>query len=244
MNRRIICFALIGLATGMSSCASHILKGEGKRITMPISGLSFNSIDIGVTLKAVINVVAGAATTVELTGWENHLKHLKTKSENNKFIIDSDLDPDLSFGKTSEIELNITVPSLQALNLDDATVAGIHGNLTGKEFKLDISGAGKVLIDSLNVSDFSTVVSGAGNIEINGGSVHTANYQVSGAGKIKAYPLKSSETITSISGAAKAELTAPEKLTVDINGAGVVKYKGHPTVTQEISGAGTITNAN
>ena len=228
----------------LSACNGHVLKGEGAKTTEVVQVATFAAVDISVSVKAVISVVAGAAPHVELDGYANLLQHIKTKVENNKLVVTSDLEDDWNFASSDGTTLKITVPDLDGLSLSGATNADVHGILSGGEFKLDIAGAGKVVIDSINVDNFSTVVSGAGEIEVKGGAVHNANYQVSGIGKIKAFPLKTSETTTSISGEGKAELTAMQKLNVDINGAAKIKYKGHPTLTQEISGSGTISDAN
>ena len=228
----------------LSSCNGNVLKGEGKNISSTLTVPPFTAIDISVMSKAIITIKPGAQPVVVISGFENHVKHIKSRTQNSKLSIYSDLDESWSFGSNHHNLLKITVPSLESLNLNGITDADIYGNLSGKDFKLDISGAGKVLIENINVTDFSTVVSGTATIDVKGGTVHSANYQVNGAVKINAFPLQTSELITSISGTANAELTALQKLSVDINGNGKIKYKGHPALTQQISGAGTITDAN
>lgn len=228
----------------LPSCINHVLKGTGNRTAKTVNPAAFNAIDISISSKTTITIQPGATPSVEICGYENHLKHILTKVENNKLIIYDDLKPNWTFGNKKEIEFKIIASSLEEVEISGATNAAIHGNLTGKDFKLDISGAVNVIMDSINVTDFTAEMSGAANIEVNGGTAHTATYEVSGAAKVKAFQLKTMETTTSISGAAKAEVTAAEKLTVDISGAGKVHYKGHPAITQDISGAGTITDAN
>ena len=143
------------------------------------------------------------------------------------------------------ISVQITLPVITALSLEGASDADVHGNITGSEFKLDISGASNAVIDNIDVDNFTSMVSGAANIVVKGGAVKLAKYEVSGASKIKAFPLQTTETYASISGAGKGEVTATQRLTASISGAGTIKYKGHPAnVTKDISGAGSIAEAN
>ncbi|MBC7553142.1 MAG: DUF2807 domain-containing protein [Taibaiella sp.] len=246
MNHFKLCWTVLIIFSGilLYGCKGNTIKGEGKKSGIILTVPAFDELDISLLSKAIIHVEPGATQSVELWGYENHLRHIKSKTKKNKLCVYSDLDDDWQFGNNNENTLKITVPSLSALSIGGAADAWISGNLTGDDFKLDISGSGKVNIDNLNVTDFSTVVSGSGNINIKGGSVKNANYQVNGSGKITAYPLQTSELFTSISGTANAEFTATEQLTVDINGTATVKYKGHPKVTQSISGSGSIVAVN
>ena len=133
----------------LCSCNGHVLKGEGPKTTTNFQVGNFQSLDIAVSVKAIINVVAGASPKVEVSGYENLIKHITTKLENNKLEINSDLGDSWILGNDKTTVLNITVASLDELSLDGATNAEIHGSLTEKEFKLDISGQGKIKIDSL-----------------------------------------------------------------------------------------------
>jgi predicted small secreted protein len=245
MKKSIFLLAIVAvIAITLPSCVNHVFHGEGAKITKTTNLAPFSSVEISINSVATINVQPGAQPSIEILAYGNHQEHILTKVENNKLTVYDNLKPHWTFGPKREIELKITVGSLDQLELNGATEANIHGNLTGKEFGLDISGAVKVTMDSMNVTSFKADLSGAADIIINGGSAQTAEYEISGAGKVKAFPFKTSESTMSISGAAKAEVTANDKLTVEISGAGKVAYKGHPVITKDISGAGTITDAN
>lgn len=235
-----VCFAMMIFA---SSCKRNVLRGEGNKTSSTPSVASFNAVNIDISVKADITVQSGVQPGVELSGYENVIKHIKTTVKDNVLYIKSDL------GEMWDIDGNdvtakITVPSIAALTLTGAPDADMHGNIAGPDFKLDISGASKVVIDNINVDDFSSEVSGAADIEVKGGAVKKASYEISGAGKILAFPLQANETTASISGAGKNEVTALSKLNATISGAGSIKYKGHPSITQEVSGVGSISDAN
>ena len=244
MNKYLLSLALVfGLIILTTSCKTNVLKGEGKKITDAPAVTPFNAVVIDVSLKAVINVQEGASAGVQLNGYENLVKHIKTKVENNTLRIYSDLDDTWTMD-SDDVTATITVPSITKLKLTGAPDADIHGNISGSDFKLDISGASTVKMDNVNVDNFSVDVSGAANVEVKGGIVKHAQYEVNGAGDLKAYPLQSNETTVTISGAGTGHVTALQKLTANISGAGTIKYKGHPAISQDVSGAGTIADAN
>ena len=239
-----VLLAMLCSSVLLNACHGRGIRGSGEKTSNKLSVTGFTAIDISVPVKAIITVQPGAETFVEISGYANLLEHVKTKVENNNLHVFMDKDISWNFSSNNETILKVTVPSLSALSADGSVDADIHGVLSGASFGLDISGAGKVIIDSITTSNFSTDVSGAGNITVKGGTVQNATYHISGAGKIKAFPLQASAVKTEISGAAKAEVTALQSLSVDVNGAGSIRYKGHPTLTKDISGAGTVYDAN
>ncbi len=222
------------------SCKRNVRKGEGAKGTATPAVTSFNAIDIDLSIKANITVQAGAQPSVQLNGYKNLLDHIKTTIKDNTLYITSDLD-DIWIVSGDDVVATIILPSLTSLSLSGAPDADIHGNITGPEFNLDISGSSKVIIDNINVDTFTSDASGVANITVKGGAVKKATYDLSGAGSIDAFPLQSEETEASISGTGKSELTALKKLDASISGAGSIKYKGHPTVSQDVSGVGSIT---
>ena len=245
MNKRVFFLPVfIGVAMVCFACTGRGIRGEGQVVTNKLSVADFTALDLSVPAKATITVQPGAATSVEITGYANLLEHIKVKNQGNKLVVYMDKDISWNFRSGDETRLKITVSSLSALTTDGAASAEVHGIISGKAFALDISGAGKVAVDSLMADNFTTDVSGAGDITVKGGTVHTASYHISGAGKIRAYGLQAEDVSTEISGAAKAELTATARLTVSISGAGSIRYKGHPAITKDISGAGSLNDEN
>jgi hypothetical protein len=200
-------------------------------------------VEVELPLKVEINVQEGAQPSMKVSGYENVAKHIKGTIKGNTLVITDDLDDSWDI-KCDGMTVVLTVPSLTALSLSGAPDATIHGNVTGSEFKMDLSGACEVVIDNLNVDKLSSDMSGASEVTIKSGNVRVADYDISGAGDISAYGLQTKETSISISGAGDSKVSASEKLTASVSGAGEVKYKGHPSVSQNISGAGSVTAVN
>jgi hypothetical protein len=244
MTKSFLTFAcLFAIICALTSCRPNELRGAGTKSAVAPTVTLFNTIDIDVTLKAVINIQEGARPAVQISGYDNVIKHIKATVENGKLRIYTDLDDSWSIdGK--DLSVVITMPAITALSLTGAPDADIHGNITGKEFAIDISGASTIKLDNLNVDDFSIDIAGSGDVEIKGGTVKHAGYEINGAGELKAFGLQTAETEATISGTGTGEVTASQKLTANINGAGTIKYKGHPALSQDVAGAGTISDAN
>ena len=237
-----LCCVVCG-SIALASCRPNVLHGTGKKGTITPQTGSFTAVDIELPVKASITVREGASPSVTISGYDNVLQHIKAKVKGDALEVSTDLD-DTWRVDCDDMNVEITMPAMTALTLSGAPDANVHGNIAGNEFKLAISGASKVVIDNINVTTFTSEVSGAADIEVRGGAVRKSSYEISGAGKIKAFPLQSAATSASISGAGKGEVTALEKLDASISGAGTIKYKGHPAVTQNVSGVGSISEAN
>jgi hypothetical protein len=238
-------WVFIAVATAMmySSCGMNVLRGSGKKTTMTPTTSSFNAVDVTISSKIKIYVQEGTSEKIVLSGYENILKHIKTEVRHNMLYVSFDLD-DTWTVNDDDVEISISLPVLTALSMSGAPDAKIHGNITGNEFKLDVSGASDIVIDNINVDKFMVDLSGASELEIKNGTVRTASYEISGAGKIEAFKLLTEETSASISGAAESEVSVSGKLDASISGAGSVKYKGKPEITQHISGVGSVESAN
>jgi putative autotransporter adhesin-like protein len=231
---------LVTLLFFASSCKVNVLKGEGNKITVSPSVSAFSGVDISLPLTSTIKVVDGSQPGVSVYGYENLVKHIHTKIKDNKLYLYSDLDESWTMDYDG-MAVTITMPAINSLSLSGASDADVQGNVSGKEFDMELSGASRAVVDNINADLFSTGISGASNITVNGGNVKVAKYEVSGASKIRAFPLQTLETTASISGASHGEVTATQKLSADVSGAGSMKYKGHPAnVNKDVSGAGSM----
>jgi hypothetical protein len=243
MNKRIVSVFLISVYSILfASCAHHVVIGSGKDASEDRTVGAFDNIDISTSLHAIITVNPAAKPSLTLSGYQNILNNIKTEVKDNTLRIYTE--DDIQFSVNKKTEAIITVPSLSAVSLSGAPDANLHGNIAGKSFKLDISGAAEVVIDSVNASDFAADLSGAGLIEVKGGNVNHGEFDISGAGTIKAFGLLTNETVASVSGAGSCDVNAQQKLDAHISGVGKVRYKGHPVISSHTSGVGGVSDAN
>lgn len=240
-KRLLLAAAAIAFLFTFNSCKPVIGSGAVKDESRPVSA-SFNSIDISAPVKANITIQEGATASVQLSGYENLLKEIKTEIKDNTLHIT--LPDGMRVETDKEVIANITVPSLAALDLSGASDADIKGKITGNEFSLDLSGSSHVVAEDISTSKFSVDVSGSGHIAVNSGTIQEADFAVSGSGNISAFGLQSQSVDAAVSGSGSIELTAMQHLDAAISGSGNVKYKGHPQVSQDISGSGSVSDAN
>ncbi|GAA4470210.1 head GIN domain-containing protein [Nemorincola caseinilytica] len=223
-----------------SSCGANVLRGEGKKTTEIPSVDAFNAVDIRITSDVKVTVTEGSAYGIELNGYANILKHIRTEVKDSVLYIKYDLDDTWNIDDDN-MNVRISVPSLKALSTSGAPDVDIMGDIKGTSFALDVSGASSITIQSIHTETFTADMSGASELKVQGGVVKSAKYEISGAGQIEAFDLQTEETETSMSGAAKSEVNASRKLVADISGAGEVEYKGRPEVIKNISGIGEVT---
>ena len=120
---------------------------------------------------------------------------------------------------TKGIIINISSSSLTEVRLNGA-VSLTGSNLSGKDLKLDSSGASSINVD---------------------GSVTNLEADFSGASRLNAKSLRAVNAKVSLNGACSADVMVTETLDASISGAGVLSYSGNPkSVEKRVSGVGRI----
>lgn len=234
-------FAAATLLLVLNSCGRVRGSGPVGSENRTVAG-SFNSVDVSAPLDVQITIQEGATASVQLNGYENLLKEIKTEIRNNTLRIYT---PDgLRMATDKPLTAMVTVPSLAGLDLSGASKADVKGRISGDVFSVDISGMGAVHIAEVNTTKLDVDVSGAGDVSVESGTVQEASYSVSGTGDISAYGVQAKSAAAAVSGAGSIDLTATETLDAAISGAGSVKYKGHPKMSQHVSGAGSLEDGN
>jgi len=238
--KKILPVLLISLS--FTSCMRNVIIGSGNKINDTRTVTSFSAVDISAPVDASITIQDGATPSLQLSGYENLQKNIKTEVHEGKLLVYVPKGTELS---TSEkVKMTIVLPALNSVSLSGATDAQLHGDIRCADFNLDISGASDVVIDNLNVEKFTADVSGAAKVNIMSGHTNAATYDMSGAAKIRAFGLTTLKTDASLSGAGVADVEADGTLNVHLSGVGAVHYKGHPVITTEKSGVGVVSDAN
>ena len=244
MHRFVIAVSAASLLLFAASCRQPIVRGSGKELSQPrVTSGYFDKIEIDAPLDATINVVAGTAPSLNLTGYENILSYIETRVEDSTLHI-SMKEEDVHFYLKKNIIAIINLPSLRSLDVSGSSDATIKGNITGAALNISMSGSGDIKAENVNVADLSVDVSGSSDVSIGSGTTTKATYSIAGSGDISAFGLQTTETSLSISGSSDAQVNVSSKLSIEIAGSGDVRYKGHPAITQAIAGAGDVKDAN
>src|SRR4051812_5953594 len=110
MRKQILLSCFIIIALFCASCESRVMHGEGAIGTINPKVPSFNSVQVEIPLKVIINVRKGSQPSIKFTGYANFLLHMVTKVEKDMLFISSDLESRMAMEKS--ITAEITVPSL------------------------------------------------------------------------------------------------------------------------------------
>jgi len=224
------------------SCIRHVVIGRGKATTKTLQLSNFNQLDISASLHANVTVKEGEAFSVSLSGYENIVNEIKSEIKDSTLRVFTE--DDLDLGLKNNTELVITMPALRNLSLSGAPDIDVHGYIHASDFNIDLSGAGNINIDSFSVNNFTADLSGAAKLKISGAAATNGNIDISGAGAVNAFGLHCDSATVDISGAGKCDIYAVKLLQANISGIGKISYKGYPQLVKDITGAGTLANAN
>jgi hypothetical protein len=197
------CHHKFGQATG-----SGTMKLEKRAVP------SFRAVDISGAYN--VEIVVQKEPSLEIEGDDNLLPLVTTDVHDGVLEISNSK----SYSTKHEMNLRISVPSLDAISS---------------------SGASDIAISGVTSDGFSIDVSGAGHLQVSG-EAKSLEIKQSGAGDVDAKDLHAAKVNVHSSGAASADVYASEELRASVSGAGNVNYYGDPkTVNKETSGAGSIT---
>lgn len=235
-------YFLLIASVSLTACKRNIVSGHGESATEDRNTGSFTAVEIQAPLTATINIDSTAPSSLQLKGYKNLLSYIKTEVRGNVLYIH--LQKAIAFETDNDINAAITVPSLTAVTIKGSSDVDIHGNLKGDNFKLNVRGAGDIVIDNVQLNELRAELAGAGSLELKNGSINNTRYKVSGAGSIEAFGVNTNTADAELLGAGDMELSVMQKLDAEIKGAGSISYKGHPEITKHVIGIGSLEDAN
>ncbi len=218
-----------------------IIMGEGAISTQVLSLSDFNEINLSISSN--VTVTQGTTQEVKAIGHPNIIEKLKTAVSNNLWNIE------LEGGCYGDYQLfiEITVPNISLLKISGS------GNITVNDFsnqsalKSVINGSGDMILNKFEgITIFDATLSGSGSFTANNDitTLGTSNITSSGSGNYLGFEISSNNSTVNSSGSGSSEFTTVSLLNVTLSGSGNVSYKGTPTITQDITGSGSLINAN
>ena len=225
----------------MTACffGGERVKGNGNLKTEQRNVSAFDRVEAHGAIN--LFVTQGELQPVRIEGDENLLQYIEVVQQGGELEIKTrnniNLDP------TKDIKVYVSAPGYRRIAVSGASNIIGQNKISGSDLELDISGAGEIKME-VDVPEIKTEMSGSGAITLKG-QTRKFVLETSGAAKAMCYGLLSEETIVDISGAGEAQVYASQRLQVDVSGAGNVSYKGEvKNISQEVSGAGSVRNAN
>lgn len=198
-------------------CGSDFNRFEGSdnfvTITRDLS--SFDRISVNDDME--VNVVQSNTRLVEIVVNENLQDQLITRVNNNT------LDISLADGsyKNESFKINIQVPVLKSISLNDNTRANV--DITSDELEVNVDDSSDLKLQ---------------------GSANVLNINNNDDGSIKGFSFTTEILNTFSDDASDLEITCNGELNGSVNDASRVRYRGKPTVSASTSDAGRIIDAN
>ncbi len=217
------------------------ISGQGAITTQTLSIADFSGIDLAGASNVTIH--QGTTQEVKATGHLNIINRLKTNVSENVWKIQ------LEDGcyENYELSFEITVPNIEDLKLSGS------GNIVMNDFEnqgnldVEISGSGNIKINKFGGAEVLAVeISGSGQVLGNDDfeNLKTLTLAISGSGNYSGFSIQTDDCIVDISGSGNCNVFARNNLDVTISGSGSVFYKGNPQITSNITGSGSIIDAN
>ncbi|MCC2629793.1 MAG: hypothetical protein K0S14_3443 [Thermomicrobiales bacterium] len=191
-----------------------------------------------VSLEGVGTLVIEQGETESLTieAEPKVLQRIETEVRNGRLTIR----PDRSFETREPITYFLGAIQLNGIELAGAGQVEV-AQLNTDQLRIDGSGAGAVIIDSLTANTLDVTVSGNVQAEL-AGSVDSQTVAVSDAASYAAADLESRVASVTASGASQVTVNVTESLDVSVSGVARVEYIGDPDVTEDVSPAGSLRN--
>lgn len=236
MKKLILAFLLpLTGAALFSSCEK--VTGTGPAVTEIRNVTGFSGISVSTSGR--VNVYIGPVYKVELQAQQNILDKLETYRDQNQLVVKTK--PGVWIKPTETINVHITMPVLNYVNLDGSANIYVHGNAIAPVSAFRISGSGNIEADTLTVTDqFTATLSGSGDVKVMKGNINRQLLKTSGSGKIDMGSVISNKTEADINGSGSMWVHAQQELDVKIDGSGSVYYRGTPVVSTRISGSGRV----
>jgi hypothetical protein len=227
-------FPSVAIATAMlaAGCSAGLL-GSGRIVsqTRPVAGAS------AVSLAGVgdLTIVQGEPESLVIEAEDNILPHIRTKVDDGLLEISEEG----SVSPTKPIYFKLTISHLSKI------ISSGAGSVQSDKFSspglldLRVEGAGKVKLSQLECETLKVVLSGAGDVKLQG-RTRTQDVDLTGAANYVADDLRTQSTKLVISGAGHAKVWAMGELDVNISGTGDVDYYGTPQIKKQIEGVGSL----
>lgn len=236
MKQRLLPFiVLIILISSCNLVGGEKIRGNGNMKTENRTISSFDA--VYVSGNTDLFVKQDSIFSVRIEADENLMEYIITELDGSTLKIRSKDGVNLKSSRS--IKVYVSAPSFKHFNASGSCNIFGENKITSSEaIAIDISGASDVKME-LMAPQIETDLSGASSLTLAG---QTKDFKVNGSGStdINCFDLQTENTIIELSGAGSASVFASLKLDVRSSGAADVRYKGNATVSQKLSGAGSV----
>ena len=211
------------------------VRGSGNVIMQSRNISNFTGVSISSAMD--LYVKQDSAFSVKVETDDNLQRYIIVREEGGLLRISQE--NNLNLDVTGKIKVFVSAPAYKSLEATGACNIFSENMLSSNEaIDIDLTGASSASVE-LKSPKVSADLTGASALALKG---ETKEFSIEGSGSsnVRCFDLKTEETRIEMSGACDAEVSASVKLDVRASGASDVKYKGSPSVSQDVSGAGSV----
>jgi hypothetical protein len=126
------------------------------------------------------------------------------------------------------LKFHITYKQLEGLKCSGSGTMEVKSPVVAKNFYAAISGSGDIIVDRLDVDDFSVGISGSADLEIKAGAVKVAEIKQTGSGDFLGKNLSIGSLAVGKSGSGDTHVGDLGKVSMNASGSGDLTYTGSP----------------
>lgn len=226
-------FLLITLFTAITSCEEEYGIED---IVLTLDTHPFDEIQL--ETSADISVIQSNDYRVVISGRERDVYDVEVRVLNDRLIVE-----ERGHNHREDLLIEIYVPELSRLrSTGSSLVYGESFFTQDRNMDITLDGSGEIDF-AIDMDNLDIELNGSGYIYLEG-NLETLDVELSGSGWVRSFDLESDNADVRIEGSGSAEVTVVSDLDVFISGSGNVYYKGHPSVNAEITGSGSVIDAN
>jgi hypothetical protein len=249
---------VIAIGGGLAGCYGihgfDSIKGSQNLETREFTYANFDRVEIEAPFD--VEIAKSSTYMVSVTANDNLFDYIEVTKSGDTLRLR--LKPFISFRNTT-FQATITMPELSSLEISAASSCDVAGFQTTGDVDINVSGASRLNIMSLQASSVTMEISGASRvtgfvkteaadfeasgasyIELNG-SAEGANMEASGASSLRLRNFYILHASVNLSAASNGDIEVNGNLDVEVSGVSSLTFGGNPTLGRvEVSGASSL----
>jgi hypothetical protein len=204
---------VLAVSVVLLSCHVNGLRGSGRHVEQAREVTAFKRIEVRGSTD--VEVTAGQALKVVVSGDDNIVPHIRTRVDGDTLVID--MEPGNYF-KSNDL-VTISTPALEAVT---------------------ITGSGDVDAHHISADRFAVQITGSGDFKAEGKAAEL-QASVTGSGDMSLYGLATRRAEVSVRGSGDVQVNSAESLKASVSGSGDVRYRGSPRDKNiDVRGSGSV----
>ena len=248
MNTKNLLLPALLVCTTLVAVSCSLARGGGIGGGVPGSGhvqsetrdiAAFSAIRAEFPAADII-VQQGDKETIQIEAEDNLISQISTTVSSGRLTIaNNEPDWNARVNPSKPVKITVTVEDLSEIDFAAPVGTLQIDDFQAPALKLILSGGAQIIVNGIQVNMLDSVLSGAGDIQVNG-TADEIKLVLSGLGNFNAADLKSNKATIELSGMGDATVRVESDLSATVSGAGSVNYFGNPHVEKNVSGAGSV----